>query len=285
MSEDGQILPPLSYTAQAISRQNTPSRPHDFVPPVPLQLPQDLNFSQGPTQRQGSLPAQDFPRVGTQILETQASSPAATSQLQPHPGSRTLARTASVGTLKFPTILASDSNLPPSSLHRSQTWSEGPRSATDAPTSMMFPPPGMQYAEPGADPATLRHFDQNGQEIVMNRFAPSHAKCKVSIKEKLRLAVEKGEMPTFCANCGAVETPTWRKAYSQDHQGVPSYHEYSEERGRVTAIVILTRDEENKPTSYQIVKKLLGRDEAKEDYKEFTMCNRKYCTALQRDSH
>ncbi|KAH8600261.1 hypothetical protein B0O99DRAFT_649117 [Bisporella sp. PMI_857] len=68
-------------------------------------------------------------------------------------------------------------------------------------------------------------------------------------------------------------TPTWRKAWSQEHQGAPGYYDYSDEPGRVTAVVILARDSAGQPTSYQIVKKFLGEDEDQSQYKEFMLCN------------
>ena len=98
---------------------------------------------------------------------------------------------------------------------------------------------------------------------------------KAAIKQRLEDAIAKGEMPQFCSNCGAVETPTWRKAWSQDYQGAPPYYEYSDEPGRVTTIVILARDAIGQPMSYQIVKKYLAPEEDAKDFQEFNLCNRK----------
>jgi hypothetical protein len=97
---------------------------------------------------------------------------------------------------------------------------------------------------------------------------------KAAIRQKLEQAIANGEMPPFCSNCGAIETPTWRKAWSQEHQGAPGYYEYSDEPGRVTAIVILGRNSEGKPLLYQLIKKFLGPGENQADWSEFLLCNR-----------
>ncbi|KAL1872304.1 hypothetical protein VTK73DRAFT_1614 [Phialemonium thermophilum] len=96
---------------------------------------------------------------------------------------------------------------------------------------------------------------------------------KQSIKERLESAIQRGEMPSFCNNCGAIETPTWRKIWTQEHEGVPGFHEFSDKPGYVTTIDILARDDEGKPTAYRLVKKNLGPGDNKFDWKEFLLCN------------
>ena len=252
MSEDGQILPPLKGGSRAPSRGPATSQPEMGVqalqPPPPLQ-----------TDSSGLLP-----EIGPIPFEQLCSQPPETPQvlvdayhppLQPQsrPGSRMMVRTASMGSLTLPIVAASDPTLPPSNLHRSQTWSEAPHPATEAPTPMN-PSNGIPYSR------------------------TTNAK-KASIKQKLELAIANGEMPPFCCNCGAIETPTWRKAWSQEIQGAPGYHEYSDEPGRVTAIIILGRDHEGNPTSYQLIKKFLLPEENHNDFKEFILCNRKFSFA------
>ena len=105
---------------------------------------------------------------------------------------------------------------------------------------------------------------------------------KAAIRQKLEQAIANGEMPPFCSNCGAIETPTWRKAWSQEHQGAPGYYEYSDEPGRVTAIVILGRNSEGQPNLYQLIKKFLGPGESQADWNEFLLCNRELLVARLR---
>lgn len=98
---------------------------------------------------------------------------------------------------------------------------------------------------------------------------------KQSIKEKLEQAVQMGQMPTFCSNCGAISTPTWRRIWTQDRDGSPEFPVYSDKPGCITAIVILQRDENEKPTKYQVIKKALGPAEDKSKWTEDILCNRK----------
>lgn len=96
---------------------------------------------------------------------------------------------------------------------------------------------------------------------------------KAAIRERLQKAIESGEMPPFCQNCGAIETPTWRKMWTQDHDGEPGYHEYSEKPGHVTAIDVLERNEEGKPTKHRLVKKALGPTEDSKQWTQMLLCN------------
>lgn len=98
---------------------------------------------------------------------------------------------------------------------------------------------------------------------------------KQSIKEKLEQAVQMGRMPTFCSNCGAISTPTWRRIWTRDCDGSPEFPVYSDKPGCITAIVILQRDENEKPTKYQVIKKALAPAEDKSKWTEDILCNRK----------
>ncbi|KAL0943756.1 GATA transcription factor [Colletotrichum truncatum] len=96
---------------------------------------------------------------------------------------------------------------------------------------------------------------------------------KQAIREKLLQAIENGETPMYCTNCGAIETPTWRKIWTQEHKGVPEFTEFSDKPGRITAILVLDRDADEKVTRYQVIKKALAPKEKKSDWKEHMLCN------------
>ena len=55
---------------------------------------------------------------------------------------------------------------------------------------------------------------------------------------------------------------------------MPDYHEYSEKPGHVTAIDILKRDADGKPTMYRLIKKALSVVDKKTTWKEMQLCNR-----------
>ncbi|KAH8801695.1 hypothetical protein F5884DRAFT_524584 [Xylogone sp. PMI_703] len=183
-------------------------------------------------------------RRGSVTSTTSAGNPPSTSQSRP--GSRMMVRSASRGSLTLPAPAGSDSGLqlPPSSLQQSQTWCDAPQPSIEVPATM----------------ETTHTYRQQDAK-------------KAAIRNKLEAAVANGEMPPFCSNCGAIETPTWRKAWAQECKGVPAYHEYSEKPGKVTAIIILERDSEGTPTSYQLIKKSLAPGDDKSAFKEFTLCN------------
>ncbi|KAL2760431.1 hypothetical protein ACRALDRAFT_1078847 [Sodiomyces alcalophilus JCM 7366] len=96
---------------------------------------------------------------------------------------------------------------------------------------------------------------------------------KASIRQKLEEAIRNGEMPPYCGNCGAIETPTWRKVWTQELVGMPEFCEFSEKPGRITAIIVLDRDEEDKVTKYQVIKKSLGPNEDKTEWNDTILCN------------
>ncbi|PMB68632.1 hypothetical protein BM221_005213 [Beauveria bassiana] len=96
---------------------------------------------------------------------------------------------------------------------------------------------------------------------------------KHAIKQRLEDAIMNGTMPPFCSNCGAIETPTWRKIWVQDREGVPEYAEYSEKPGRITAIEILQRDENANPIQHRVIKKGLGPMDDKASWQELLLCN------------
>ncbi|KAK1538251.1 GATA transcription factor [Colletotrichum paranaense] len=96
---------------------------------------------------------------------------------------------------------------------------------------------------------------------------------KKAIREKLLQAIESGQTPMYCNNCGAIETPTWRKIWSQEHEGVPEFTEFSDKPGRITAILVLERDDEDKVTKYQVIKKGLAPHEDKSEWKWHMLCN------------
>jgi len=159
------------------------------------------------------------------------------------PASRMLSRTASIGSLTLPTVAASEP-LPPNN------HSETPHPITDMPAPN----------------------DPPERAVVVS--AGTIAK-KNAIRQKLEKAIANGEMPPFCSNCGAIETPAWRKAFTQEFNGDPGYHEYSDEPGRVTAIDILERDQMGRPIKFRILKKYLAPGEDKLAFTEVMLCNRK----------
>lgn len=180
---------------------------------------------------------------------------------KPARGAVGLSRTASSGNLALPPIPASDPIRP--NLNRSQTWSghQAPHPASD-----MTPiPPVMESTErPVPRP---RKGSENG--------AGSGVRRKQAIQSKLASSVAAGEMPPFCENCGAIETPTWRKAWVKIHCGTPEHVVISEEEGGIIAWQTLQTDSNGIICLYRIVKKSVLKTD--EGFTEILLCNRKCC--------
>lgn len=171
-------------------------------------------------------------------------------------GSRLLDRANSLENLPAPANAKSDF-VQTTALHRSQTWSS------------------QQPQHAASDTAIM----SGGAEGSMGSLSGSRSgsgasgKRKKAIQSKLELSIAAGEMPPFCENCGAIETPTWRKAWVKVHSGTPEHVKISEEEGGIVAWQPLKTDSEGNINLYRIVKKaLLAADEG---FTEILLCNRK----------
>ena len=174
---------------------------------------------------------------------------------------RLLSRTASSGDLAPPPIPASDP-IRPTSLNRSQTWS------------------GQQAPHPVSDITSMPAVTET-IERPMSRSrkgsesgSGSGARRKQAIQSKLALSVAAGEMPPFCENCGAIETPTWRKAWVKIHSGSPEHVVISEEEGGIIAWQTLQTDSSGHICLYRIIKKSVLKTD--EGFTEVLLCNREF---------
>ncbi|KAI1375168.1 hypothetical protein F4677DRAFT_142614 [Hypoxylon crocopeplum] len=136
-------------------------------------------------------------------------------------------------------------------------------------SQLTFPTLASEPAYPQTEPA---HPQTDAPGPADEKSNKNYVK-RQTIRQKLEEAIAQGQPPSFCRNCGAVQTPTWRKIWKQKHGGVPAYHEYSEKPGMVTAINIIERDVEGKPTSYEVIKKSLGPADQKSAWTEVLLCN------------
>ncbi|RTE71052.1 hypothetical protein BHE90_014543 [Fusarium euwallaceae] len=204
--------------------------------------------------------------------------------------SRQLNRSQSAGILPLPSVPASEP-VGPSTLSESHL-TEPIRASTEIPACLRRSKSiVMHLPVPASDPIgpveSLEHlalpappegsFPQSDALPGMPSSPPYKYKKnmvkKHAIKQKLEMAILNGEMPPFCANCGAIETPTWRKIWVQELEGVPQYVEYSDKPGQITAILITKRDEQNVPLAYRIVKKSLGLKDIRDAWTEQLLCN------------
>ena len=278
--EDDEMRPvddeDLDVAAQYIKRPNVSTQPDQQEPAALLprhntsQQTQDLqqtNPPHGQNQQLHKLQPSNVPTE--QTMQTQQSFELPQSQQQeeiaftvsrkPARGAVGLSRTASSGYLALPPVPASDPVRP--NLNRSQTWSghQVPHPASD-----MAPiPPVMETIERPVPRS------KKGSDVGTG----SGVKRKQAIQSKLASSVAAGEMPPFCENCGAIETPTWRKAWVKIHSGTPEHVVISEEEGGIIAWQTLQTDCNGIICLYRIVKKSVLKTD--EGFTEILLCNRK----------
>ena len=249
-------LPAQEEQAAQLPEPGTSQHSNDFQQPSALHEqnqqfyePQPPNIP--PPQSQPHELSQPQRREGNALTVSQ----------KPARGSAGLNRTASSGNLGLPPVPASDPIRP--NLSRSQTWSghQAPHPASD----MIPNPPIIETTE-----RTVPR-PRKGSEIG----AGSGVRRKQAIQSKLASSVAAGEMPPFCENCGAIETPTWRKAWVKIHCGTPEHVVISEEEGGIIAWQTLQTDSDGIISLYRIVKKSVLKTD--EGFTEILLCNRKFC--------
>ena len=170
--------------------------------------------------------------------------------------SRTLNRTASTGHFLPPPMIASDPIRPNGGmLQRSQTWS------------------GQQIqVQHAASDAPMGSKDSAAPKRPVSRSG-SGVKRKKQIQTKLATTIAAGEMPPFCDNCGSIETPTWRKAWTKVHCGNEEQVQISKSEGGIIALQILEKDENGTTSLFKIFKKSLLPSDA--GFTEVLLCNRR----------
>ncbi len=237
----------LEVAAQYIKRHDLPaaSETHEITPRLP-EPRSDILYS----TKEDSLEAK-----------------AADQKRQMAANARVLSRTASSGNFAPPPIPASDP-IRPNALHRSQTWS-----GIQVPHAMSDIAP-----EPGKFETFERSVSRNRRESE-SCTAPV-ARRKQAIQSKLASSVAAGEMPPFCENCGAIETPTWRKAWIKIHSGSPEHVVISEEEGGIIAWQSLQTDHEGNVCLYRIIKKAVTKSD--EGFTEVLLCNREHSPSVWR---
>ncbi|KAI9678676.1 MAG: hypothetical protein M1817_005733 [Caeruleum heppii] len=243
----------LGYRSHVAMAQPAPigqayphTRPRSPAPSQAVESPEECPNSPSPTSRRHST-AEDAP-VRTDGLAQDARGSRENSSRPNAP----MVRALSFGKLTLPPTTASDPVLPPSNLHRSQTWA-----ASTHPNSDVSGQPNVGAAGSRRQPKLER--------------CGSGLKRKKAIQQRLQSAIESGELPPYCQNCGAIETPTWRKAWAKVFEGSPDNVKLSDSEGGVVAVVPQSKDEAGNVTSYSILKRSLL--EGEEDFTEIQLCN------------
>ncbi|KAF2122918.1 hypothetical protein BDV96DRAFT_561647 [Lophiotrema nucula] len=134
----------------------------------------------------------------------------------------------------------------PRGLPRSHTWS-GPLE------------PMSDSAEPSGDNSK-------------NPRSGAGAKRKQHIVDKMNASIEAGQLPPYCNNCGEIQTPTWRKAYTRLEPGEPAPVTANPDGTGIIAVQFVTPGTDGQ-TRHRIFKNVLAKDENSSLYEHLNLCN------------
>ena len=100
---------------------------------------------------------------------------------------------------------------------------------------------------------------------------------KEQTKARLENAIAAGEIPPYCDNCGAIETPAWRRGWVKVFDGVSwSDVETSLSFGGVVFKEIIDRDPDGSINSFRGYKTDKIPDDESQGWKQICLCNREY---------
>ncbi|KAJ5227112.1 uncharacterized protein N7469_007118 [Penicillium citrinum] len=201
---------------------------------VSSQPPKKQNSRPPPARTQSCASSRPSSRAGAQYTPKQlAPAPISQSELEQ----------------MLATIPASDPIGPthPPLVH-SQTWA-GPMSDCYAQT------PGAS-----APPPTSRR----------NRKGDSSKQAK-RIQTRLETAIRDGQMPPYCENCGSIETPTWRRAWSKEFNGNEQVAQSMMADDNHLLWEVLDKDASNQVTKFKIYKKSVLEEDV--DFVQVLLCN------------
>ncbi|KAF2689249.1 hypothetical protein K458DRAFT_357885 [Lentithecium fluviatile CBS 122367] len=102
----------------------------------------------------------------------------------------------------------------------------------------------------------------------------SGAKRRHHIKDRLEKALESGQMPQYCNNCGQIDTPAWRRAYTRIEYGSPAGIQLSSKGTSICALEPMEPEDGDSTQRYRIFKQALEIEEAEsKTFTTLTLCN------------
>ncbi|KAK8212970.1 hypothetical protein BKA81DRAFT_47492 [Phyllosticta paracitricarpa] len=262
---------PMSVPPAPASWQNLPPAQQqsrvDSPRPIPMQLP--------PGQEQQSQPQQQA-EPSQMLLHT-------SEQGQPEP---TPNQTSPVPTSSPPVNPVSASTAAPNAQPEQVSVGGSSQKAVKVSKPKNVPPAhtGSASASTGNGDGKVSGNAQPPQSTSRSASpagsvlrSGSGAKRKKAIEDKLQGCLLEGKMPDFCAVCGEIKTPTWRKAFYKVVEGIPGSIATSlDEPGAIAGyeIVVPGPDEENARPKYKLYKRSLSNeDKANNDYTPMQLCN------------
>jgi hypothetical protein len=103
---------------------------------------------------------------------------------------------------------------------------------------------------------------------------------KEQTKSRLEAALATGELPPYCANCGAIETPAWRRAYSKEYTCDWDEVETSLEETACCYKEITARNPDGTVKTFKGYKVQHLKNADDEGWTPISLCNREYPSTI-----
>lgn len=137
----------------------------------------------------------------------------------------------------------------------------------------------LQRAQTWAPDSDIPMSDALPGEEVKVKTASKKKVGKELTRARLENAIANGQMPPFCDNCGAIETPAWRRAFAKIFDGGWNDIETSLGYGECCFKEPIDRNPDGTVKSFRGYK-VEKRQGDGEDWEAITLCNRKFDQAL-----
>ncbi|KAL4941075.1 hypothetical protein BDV06DRAFT_195287 [Aspergillus oleicola] len=134
--------------------------------------------------------------------------------------------------------------------------------------------PASDPAVPASDGATVATPGGQGMNEDGKPRSGAGSKRLKQVKQvqaRLERCIRDGSVPPFCENCGAIETPTWRRAHSKEFDGS---EEAANDLGKDPLVFFwqtVDKDEKGQITRFKVYKKSLA--EHDDDFALVLLCN------------
>lgn len=116
---------------------------------------------------------------------------------------------------------------------------------------------------------------EGGKQKGPKRSGAGATRRKV-IADRLKESLETGQAFTYCFHCGAVETPTWRRLYIKECEGVPTGLDSHEGEGETIGVEVLKDKDTGEPLNRFIIRKSMKKTKDNpvgEGFKGQQVCN------------
>ena len=100
---------------------------------------------------------------------------------------------------------------------------------------------------------------------------------KAQTKARLEAAIASGDLPPYCENCGAIETPAWRRAYARTFEGGYDQFETSLLDGEPCFKKPLDHKEDGSVRVFRAYKTVRKPEDREDEWVLINLCNREFC--------